>query len=314
VRASVRAGSWLLALALAEGCGAGAQPAPAPVDLIGLLPPPAELAGWTIADGPVEYVPDTLYEYLDGGAERYRTYGFVRLVHARYRLGDDPIACVTVDVYDMADELGAFGIFSAGRPPGVEKRPWGAGGYRTGTVAVAYRGRVFVHGEADDDRPQLLAMLEGLVARVSDAAPGEIAPPTALSPLPVSDRVPGSERYVAADLLGYGFLPGGVLAIFEVDERRSELFYSDLGSGAAAGDAVAAMRDHLARMGTLDDGVMAFGDGGFRFTNRNLGAGTVVHAGRFVAGIQGQLPVDDREPILDRLVANLNTTVASSQP
>ncbi len=301
-----RAALPALALALLTGCGAGGPtPMARPSDLEALLPQTAELAGWSIAEGPVEYAPETLYEYLDGGADRYLSHGFRRLLHVRYQLAEDPLAAVTLDLYDMGDELGAFGIYSAGRRPGMEIRPWGAEGYRTGVVAAAYRGRIFVHGAADDERPELMGMLERLVAAAGARAEGGTSPPAILDPLPADGLVAGSEGYVAADLLGHSFLPGGVLATYEVEGRRAELYVSDLGGGAAASSALGALRDHLAREGVVDSDGVAIGRDGYRYRDPVLGQGTAVRAGHFVAGIHGDLPPETREAILARLVASL---------
>ena len=91
-------------------------PVLAGADLMSLLPAPDTLEFWSIAESPTEYVPGTLWEYLNGGATRYVGFGFRRLVHVRYQLGDDPLASVTLDVFDMGGELGAFGIYRAGLP------------------------------------------------------------------------------------------------------------------------------------------------------------------------------------------------------
>jgi len=295
---------WTLLLALTLGIAgcAGDDPAETAAPIVDLLPSTAELAGWTVADGPVEYSPDTLYEYLDGGAERYVDSGFERLVHIRYRLGDDPLACVTLDVYDMGGELGAFGIYSAAKPPDAVPRPWGAEGYREGTIAAAYRGSVYVHGEADDDRAELLTMLEQLTSGVADKASGAAAPPTILEPLPVAHRVPGSERYVPSNLLGHAFLPGGVLATYEIGDRRSVLFFSDLGSEAKAVEALAALDAHFAQRGADAAGAPPFGDGGFRLSSPVFGRGSVVREGALIAGIQGDLSFEEGEGILRRLI------------
>jgi hypothetical protein len=253
----------------------------------------------------VEHSPESLFEYLDGGAERYLTHGFRRLLHVRYQLGDDPMASVTLDLYDMGSQLGAFGIYSAGRWPEVETRRWGVEGYRAETVAAAWKGRLFVHGEADDDRSPLIAMLEKLVARAARNAPGEASPPAILTALPTGGRLERSERYVPANLLGHAFLPGGVLAGYEVEGRRAELFFSDLGSEAGAGEALEALRDHLSRRGTLDRELSSIGEEGFRYKQPALGSGTVVRTGPFVAGIHGEMPTEERERILARLVIGL---------
>jgi len=295
----------VLILALAVGmasCAGDGPMEPAAPSIADLRPPITEFAGWTIAEGPAEYSPDTLYEYLNGGAERYQTHGFRRLVHIRYQLGEDPLTCVTLDVYDMGSELGAFGIYSAARPVGLEPRRWGAEGYRIGTIAGVYKGSIFVHGEADDDRPVLLAMLEDLMSRVADGAKGSLSPPSILTPLPEIHRLAGSERYVPNNLLGHSFLPGGVLATYQIEDRRAELFFSDLGTRSRAGDAFAALRAHFEERGTIVGETPAFGSDGFRTTDPIFGQGTVVRSGKLVAGIHGELSTEEREDILRLLV------------
>ncbi len=294
-----------LALVVLAACaGPDAPPGPTP-DLAALLPPAAELAGWTVDEGPDRYVPDTLYEYLDGGADRYLAHGFKRLVHVRYRLGDDPAACVTLDLYDMGGPLGAFGIYSAARTPAVEPRPWGDEGYRTGSIAAAWKGPIYIHGEADDERPELIEMLEGLVAGACSGIEGEASPPSVLKALPSRGLVARSERVVPSDLLGHAFLPGGVVAVYELDGRRSELFFSDIGDEEAATRAFEALVAHLARRGIVEDGTLSIGDGGIRYAEPTLGEGTVVRSGRHLAGIHGGLGPADREAILAELVRGL---------
>ena len=284
------------------GCAGDDPSGPAAPSIAHLLPPAADLAGWIVAEGPAEYSPDTIYEYLNGGAERYQSHGFRQLLHIRYQLGEDPLACVTLDVYDMGSELGAFGIYSAVRPAGREPRQWGAEGYRTGTIAAAYRGSIFVHGEADDRRQELVEMLEDLVSRVAGGADGSVLPPAILAPLPAAHRLAGNERYVSDNLLGHSFLPGGVVATYEFDGRRSELFFTDLVAEAEAVDAMTALRAHFEGRKTIADGTPPFGDDGFRTTDPVFGQGSVVRTGTLVAGIHGDLSTEEAEGVLRRLI------------
>lgn len=293
----------LLAAALPAGCRD--DPGPPVPRLDALLPAASELEGWRVAEGPVAHGQETLFEYLNGGAERYLSHGFRRLLHVRFQLDDDPLAGVTLDLYDMGSELGAFGIYSAGRWPEVETRPWGVEGYRYETVAVAWKGRVFVHGEADDGRPALLAMLDSLVARAADGAPGDPSPPAILSALPAEGLVAGSERYVPADLLGHSFLPGGVTAIYEIDGRRAEVFFSEVGSEEAAVSALSALREDVSRRGRWTGEVHSLGDGGFRFAASSVGHGTAVRSGAFLAGVQGRLSAEEGRRLLTALLGRL---------
>jgi hypothetical protein len=300
--------------ALALGCRPGSPnsaPRASPTagsaasSVSGLLPAAASFDGWTLAEGPLEFRPETLYEYLDGAAPRYLDYGFREAVHVRYALEGDPQASVTLDVYGMGSTLGAFGIYSSARPPGVEPRPWGAEGYRSETVAAAWKGSVYVHAEADDDREALLGMAERVVAAVAERAPGDTAVPAILRPLPPEGRVPRSERYVARDLRGYAFLPGGVEATYALDGRQAELYFSELKDAAAAEAAVLRLRAHHAQHGAVVGEVQTTGGSGFRHEDPTWGAGLVVAAGRFVAGVQGDLPAEAQRRLLDSLVVRL---------
>jgi len=303
-----RGAAALLALTVLGGCGADRAPRDEPSDPAALLSAAQEIPGWSLVEGPTGYAPETLYEHLDGGAERYLAYGFRELAHARYCLGADPPACVVLDVFDMGGELGAFGIYRAVRPPAAEPRPWGAEGYRSGTFAAAWKGAVYVHGEADDEFPELGAMLEHLLADVCARAPGPAALPALLDPLPRGGLVPQSERFVPGDLLGHSFLPGGVLADYEFDGLRSELFFSDLGVDGEAAAAFARLRAHLEAFGELEREPPPLGDEAFRFRAPGLGAGTVLRVGGRIAGIHGKLDADAREAVLADLVAGLGAT------
>ena len=58
---------------------------------------------------PAEYDETTLANFIDGAAEVYRRYGFVRAVTADYGSGDAAITCT---VYEMTDARAAFRVFS----------------------------------------------------------------------------------------------------------------------------------------------------------------------------------------------------------
>ena len=291
------------ALAAAVAC---APPQPG-IELEMLLPQTLPFDGWRLVEGPVRYGPDRLYDYLDGGAERYLGYGFRELVHVRYQLGEDPLACVTVDLYDMGGPAGAFGLFRSALPPDAARRPWCTEGYSSGTVAAAWRGSLFLHGEADDGRPELLATLSALIGEVCSRAPGEAVLPAFLEPLPPEGLVPQSERWVAADLLGHAFLPGGVTASYRIDGGDARLFYSEFGSEETAELALARLRDEWTRRVRVDD-LASPGRGGFRYADAGSGSGSAVAAGRFVAGVHcddADLSADAQQRLLAALVDGL---------
>lgn len=255
-----------------------------------------------MVEGPIEYSPASLWEYLDGGAPRYEAYGFERLIHIRYQLGGDPLSSVTVDLYDMGSELGAFGIFRSIRSTDADVRAWGTEGHLTGTVAAAWRGDYFVHAAADDERPELIDAMEELLLRISGELPGETLLPPILEALPVEHRIPYSERYVASDLYGHAMFSGGLLASYELAGHRGELFFSKLENEAIALEALQAYCAEKARWAEIVEA-----PGGFRFQDPGSGSGTVLTSGRYVVGVQGDLPFESQDELLGRLIDRLGS-------
>jgi len=295
----------LVASALIVGCGAVEEPAVRGESLAALLPDVSSMAGWRIADGPTEYDSETLYEYLNGGAPLYLKHGFQQMVHVRYQLGDDSLSSVTLDVYDMDSELGAFGLHRSGRPEDAEVRDWGAEGYRSGIVAAAWRGGIAIHAEADADQPDLIAAMERLVMEVANGLSGSTSPPAVIGLLPRDGLVPWSERIVAEDMMSHAFLPGGVLAEYEVDGDRGTLFFSELASEASVTEAMAELRAHHEQWGKIAGDIDSIGNGGFRFSDPGLGPGAVISTGNYVVGVHGDLRAEAQDHLLAELVANL---------
>ena len=296
----------VVASALVIGCGSGEEPTVGGTGLAELLPVASSMNGWQIADGPTDYDSETLYEYLNGGAPLYLDFGFQRLVHVRYQFGGSFLSSVTLDIYDMGSELGAFGLYRSGRPIGAEVRDWGAEGYRSGTVAAAWKGSLSIHGEADEDRPELIEAMEVLVAKVANSVDGGTSIPQIIDLLPRDGLVPWSERIVAEDLMSHAFLPGGVLATYRVAGDEGTMFFSDLAGEPAVTEAMAELRAHHEQWGEIVDDIDSIGDGGFRFSDPGLGSGVVVSTGFFVVGVHGDLPSEVQMDLLGRLVESLS--------
>lgn len=177
------------------------------LDVLELLPVIPNGSDWAWGEAPTDYEPEVLYEYLNGGAPQYLSYGFVSLAHARYAYKGQDLHSVTLDIFDMGSQLGAYGIYSSGRPREISRRSWGTAGYRSGTVAAAWKGRVYLHASADEDTAVLIEKLEMLMGQVAAAVPGELTWPAGLSVLPSTGLIGGSDRYIGKNLLGHAFLP-----------------------------------------------------------------------------------------------------------
>ena len=158
-----------------------------------------EVPGWTRAGEVSVYDADNLWEYIDGAAELFVTYGVRTCRTADLSSGE---VTVTVDLYDMSTPLDAFGIFNlegSGRgapfPDAVEAvidPPF---------QALLLKGAVYVkvnavEGELTDSTGR------GLLEGIAQALPGPAAYPDELELLPRKGRIAGSEGYQAGGFLG----------------------------------------------------------------------------------------------------------------
>ncbi|MEW5814096.1 MAG: DUF6599 family protein [Spirochaetota bacterium] len=71
---------------------------------------PEEADGWKPAAGDEYYNRKNLYDYINGGAELYLSYGFNQLVSRIYSKPDQPD--IIVDLFDMGTSENAYGVFS----------------------------------------------------------------------------------------------------------------------------------------------------------------------------------------------------------
>ncbi len=79
-------------------------------DIGSLLPPLERLEQWRLEEKPSVYTGDDLFELINGGAEIYHEYGFVRVVSADYV--DAAQTHIQLEIYEMSDASAAYGIFS----------------------------------------------------------------------------------------------------------------------------------------------------------------------------------------------------------
>ena len=185
-----------------------------------LLP---EFEGMVSAEAPQTYYPENLFEYINGAAEIYLSYGFKELIVAEYKKSDTSDT-VAVEIYDMGNHKNSFGIYSAERYPDNEFVSVGTQGYvEEGTLNFLV-GRYYIKllcFDCEDRSDKTLeAFSEGIVRRVEDKG----GFPVLLIAFPKEGRLPNSEKYILNNFLGYRFLHDGYLTNYEVDGLSFDCF------------------------------------------------------------------------------------------
>lgn len=156
---------------------------------------PDELLGWrSLPDRSRVYDRETLYDYIDGGAELYLTYDFQRVVHRTYaRDGEQGDSEILVDVFDMGSSQNAFGVFSHSRE--TVEREFGQGSQYTAGLMLFWKGRYYVSILASPETEASKRAVYELAERIDGAIEREGPPPAIVGMLPKEGLVEESIRY-----------------------------------------------------------------------------------------------------------------------
>jgi len=168
-----------------------------------------EVAGWTQPGEVLIYDADNLWEYINGAAELFVSYGVESCRTTDLTSGD---LTITVDLYEMGTPLNAYGVF--------EREASGEGVDVDGAVAamvsppyqaLLLKGSTYAkvnvfEGELTMEAGQTL--LEALAGSI----PGQSSMPEELELLPSVGKVAGTEAFQAEAFLGLTELTDCVFA------------------------------------------------------------------------------------------------------
>ena len=157
--------------------------------LIDLLP--EAIDGWDISEKDQSYNRDNLFDYINGGAELYLSYGFTNVLSRRYSRPDQPD--IVVDVFDMQDSRNAYGVFSFSRE--IVDRAVGQGSQYTAGLLLFWKDRYYVSILASPETPESKDAVYGLARHLDKLIVNEGPLPGILSHLPQPGLIEESVRY-----------------------------------------------------------------------------------------------------------------------
>jgi len=170
----------------------------------------------------------SLYEYIDGGAEIYHQYGFVELATASYKADDQEII---LDIYKFDNEDNAYGLYSAVKPPEPGNMQLGAEGFSTENSVDFVKGSYLVRIVGFDETETTKQAIEKLAENLDAALPGSINKPATFELFPRDSLVPGSEKMQAESFLGQIFLDDVYSVEYDIDGDKVTLFVTEDSSG-----------------------------------------------------------------------------------
>ncbi|UCC43146.1 MAG: hypothetical protein JSU65_08315 [Candidatus Zixiibacteriota bacterium] len=227
------------------------------------------------------FVGDSLWEYINGGAELYHLYGFVEVATADYRHGETEFI---VDVYEFQSCEGAFGLFSSLRPPGSQRANFGVDGFSTSSSLDFVKGRYLIRITGFDATPQTGEAINVLAPVMAQLVPGRTDLPAVFGLFPDADAIEASECFIAEAFQGQSFLTDVYCRSYRVDEDSVVLFLTE------AADKLTRWSNTPDFDGTLPTAFsgLTFDEGkAIEITSDFYGVTVVGQKGRLMAGVIG---------------------------
>jgi hypothetical protein len=213
---------------------------------------PGQINGWTISEE-ASYNRETLFEYINGGAELYLSYDFARMDNRTYVRDDQPD--IVVDVFDMRHSFNAFGVFSHAREQVDDT--YGQGSQYTEGLLLFWKGRYFVSILGSPETPDVRNTIHELARRIDEAIHETGPLPELLEVLPPEGLIEESVRYFShhiwlnshyyiadENILGIDPDNRAVLAAYREGDKRVFVLTVRYADGEAAAAASASFTAH----------------------------------------------------------------------
>jgi hypothetical protein len=167
------------------------------------------------------YLPENLWDFINGAADTYLAYGFIDLHVAEYKKGKNVIK---LEIYRQADNIMAFGIYSTERSPSFHYTNLGSQGYIADGAINFFKGNFYVKIRTYSKSESTLKSAEILAHEVADMLSGKSEMPSALSLFPVNGKKINEETYINESVLGHKFLNKAFKATYESGPDNFSVF------------------------------------------------------------------------------------------
>jgi len=186
----------------------------------------SKIEGWKALDEALTYNRENLWEYIDGAADLFLSYGFEQLTSQEF--SKDSLI-VVVDVYDMGKPLNAFGIYSAERPAKAKRRTVGTEAVISPPYqALMVKDRFYIKVNVSEGKLND-AIAYALLRQIAKILPGLKNYPQEFSLLPGNGLVPFSYNYSKKNFSGLSELNNCISAEYQSEEYGQYTCFAAVG-------------------------------------------------------------------------------------
>jgi len=180
-----------------------------------------ELEGFKKTTSYPVFGPENLWDFINGAADNYLSYGFQDLHVAEYKKGKNVIK---LEIYRHKDNTVAFGIYSSERSPSFQFMNLGAQGYKADGSINFFKGKYYVKIRTYSKSEKTLQSTASLALKVANMLEGDSGMPAVLSQFPEIGKKLNEETYINESVLGHKFLNKAYKAIYEVGNDNFSIF------------------------------------------------------------------------------------------
>lgn len=241
-----------------------------------------ELAGWQKEGVPDIYTPDNLFEYINGAAEVYLGYSFEKLATLTYK--NKKNQSLTVDIYRHKNQNNGFGIYSQEKPAIGEFLTIGTQGYYEKGVLNFFKGCFYVKMTCFDIEDNDKLLLTSTANRIANRLMAKEHFPLPVLCLPAKSKKKNSEKYIAKNFLGHGFLHSAFIADYQNDGESFQIFIIEADNKVTAKEMIENYLDLVKKKGLE----ISENNGRLEFTDpyyRSQGKMNLKLSGKFVWGL-----------------------------
>jgi hypothetical protein len=232
---------------------------------------PEEYGSYRATDR-LDFEGEALFDYINGGAELYLSYGLKGMTGCKYN--GEGLPQVTVEVYEMTSSENAFGVFTQSRDR--EEYDYGQGSQSYDDFILFWKDKYFVIITTQKSTPESREAVRHMASLTQAAIPGEGVRPSIIDDLPAEGLVEGGYLYFhhyiwlnaylfIADynIVDIGDDTHAVLAKYGPPDARCYLLMVDYPGREAAEAASKKLKDKFAPEATPDSPVIMLEDGTF---------------------------------------------------
>ena len=151
---------------------------------------PKQFHSYTLSESYTS-TPDELFDFINGGAELYLSYGFVGMTGCRYEADDNTE--ITIEIYEMTNAKNAFGVYTQTRDK--EESDFGQGSQSYKDAIIFWKDRYFVLINTTKSTLQSQEAIQYLASVTDKSIDNKGSIPDIIGYLPQKDLIQGGVLY-----------------------------------------------------------------------------------------------------------------------